>query len=206
MLFGGAADAMRRQALPPIREALARRASAGAPPRDAAILDVACGAGAFLRELKANFPAARVAGLDLSPDYLSLAAERLADWRRGVDFVHAPAEEMPFEDASFDVVTSVYLFHELPQKVRLAVAREVARVLKPGGVFVFVDTIMEGDHPPFDGLLARFPVQFHEPYYAEYVRSDVAALFEEAGLQVDGVDRAFLSRVMTLRKPDAARG
>ena len=200
VLFGGGADAMRRRALPPILAEIRRLADEGRKPSTLTLLDVACGAGGFTRELKANAPACSVIGLDLSPDYLGLAAERLAGWRRGVDFVQGPAEAMPIDEASIDIGASVFLFHELPKKARAAAAKEFARVLKPGGLFVFVDTILKGDHPPFDGLLDLFPVQFHEPYYADYVRSDPAALFEQAGLEVEDVSRAYFSRIMTLRK------
>ena len=83
---------------------------------------------------------AKAAGVPLPP---LPAALRAAEETRDVDekkdlgrceFVQAAAESMPFPDASFDAVTCVYLFHELPPAVRKEVAREAARVLKPGGV------------------------------------------------------------------------
>ncbi|MGE0723560.1 MAG: trans-aconitate 2-methyltransferase, partial [Alphaproteobacteria bacterium] len=75
VLFGGAADAMRRAALPPIGEALA---GAG---RDAVLLDVACGTGRFLAMVKDNWPRLRVVGIDLSAAYLGRARRALAPWR-----------------------------------------------------------------------------------------------------------------------------
>ena len=201
VLFAGGADAMRRRALPAILAEHARLARAGWAPAEITLLDVACGAGGFTRTLKANLPRAQVIGVDLSPDYLSLAADRLSAWRRGVRLLQAPAENMPLADGSVDIGVNVFLFHELPNKARAAVARECARVLRPGGLFVHVDTIVKGDHAPFDGLLDVFPVQFHEPYYADYVRSNPAADFEAAGLTVESVERAYFARIMILRKP-----
>ncbi|MBL8671266.1 MAG: ubiquinone biosynthesis methyltransferase UbiE, partial [Alphaproteobacteria bacterium] len=61
-------------------------------------------------------------------------------------------------------------------------------------------SIQKGDHAPFDALLDAFPIQFHEPYYADFVRSDLPALFAAAGFRVESVERAFMSRVMTLRR------
>src|SRR5579862_7698712 len=67
VLFGGGAAAMRRQALVPLRAALGRRGKASA----AWLLDIGCGTGAFLREVKRNYPRISVAGLDLSAPYLA---------------------------------------------------------------------------------------------------------------------------------------
>ena len=52
----------------------------------------------------------------------------------------------------------------------------------------------------YDGLLERFPVAFHEPYYADYIRHDLTALFEAAGLKVEQVETVYLSRLMVLTK------
>ena len=54
---------------------------------------------------------------------------------------------IPLPDASQDIVTTVFLFHELPPEVRRRVAAEMARVLKPGGLLVFIDSLQMGDRP-----------------------------------------------------------
>ncbi|MBI3516704.1 MAG: class I SAM-dependent methyltransferase [Proteobacteria bacterium] len=188
VLFLGGADAMRRQALPALRAGLADRP-------DARLLDVACGTGRFLSFVKDNFPGLRVTGLDLSPAYLDQAARTLRRWD-GIELVHANAEAMPLADASVDAVTCVYLFHELPRAVRAQVTAEIARVLKPGGTFVLVDSLQRGDRPLYDPLLERFPVSFHEPYYADYIGLDLRALLADSGLTVDVIELAFLSKVV----------
>ncbi|MCP5432375.1 MAG: class I SAM-dependent methyltransferase [Alphaproteobacteria bacterium] len=193
-LFSGAADAMRRQALPPIAETLK-----GRDQRKARLLDVACGTGRLLGFVKDNFPRLPALGVDLSPAYLDFARERLAAFS-GLDFVRANAERLPFEDGEFDVATAVFLFHELPPKARAAVAREMARVTKAGGRIVLVDSVQYGDHPPYDGLLDYFPAHFHEPYYAGYAREDFSRLFGAAGARQLSAERAFLSKVMVFGK------
>jgi ubiquinone/menaquinone biosynthesis C-methylase UbiE len=60
-------------------------------------------------------------------------------------------------------VTSIFVFHELPPKVRRVAFREFARVMKPGGRFVLVDSLQRGDQPDYDGLIELFPQNFHEP-------------------------------------------
>ena len=82
---------------------------------------------------------------------------------------------MPFSDATFDAVTCVYLLHELPPAARAAVAKEAARVLKPGGVLVLADSIQLGDRPHVDRHLGRFG-DFNEPYYRSYIREELVAL------------------------------
>jgi ubiquinone/menaquinone biosynthesis C-methylase UbiE len=188
VLFLGGADAMRRQALPALRERLGTRA-------DVRLLDVACGTGRFLSAIKQNFPTWQATGLDLSPPYLEAAGQALAPWP-GLALVQANAETMPLPDASIDAVTCIYLFHELPRAVRATVVGEIARVLRPGGTLVLVDSLQRGDEPLYDPLLERFPVSFHEPYYADYVGHDLAALLADAGLTVDTTERAFLSKVV----------
>ena len=193
VLFGGAAAAMRRQALVPLKAALAGRPIAG---RDAArLLDVGCGTGRFLREVKANYPRLRVTGLDLSPHYLSVARRELAPWSR-VRFVEGAAEDMPFAEAEFDVVTCIYLFHELPPRVRRAAAAEISRVLKPGGTLIFVDSLQPGDEPDYDALLELFPLAFHEPYYASYLREDLASLWRPDFSPVERFP-AYFSKVLS---------
>jgi ubiquinone/menaquinone biosynthesis C-methylase UbiE len=195
VLFNGAADAMRRQALAALARHLKGRRLAEAP-----LLDVACGTGRFLRMVKHNWPRLPVTGLDLSRPYLAKAQRLLAPWS-WTWLVEGAAERLPFADASLALVTSIYLFHELPRPVRAEVAREMARVLRPGGLLVFVDSLQQGDEPAFDGLLDLFPAAYHEPYYRDYVRQDVAALFADAGLRPLDKARAHMSKVVVAVKP-----
>ena len=194
VLFTGGADAMRRQALVPLAEFLHDRRSA-----EMRMIDIACGTGRFLTFVKDNYPRLQVTALDLSPDYLEQAARNLRRWR-GVETRQAAAEATGLPDASYDLASCIFLFHELPPKVRPQVAAELARILKPGGRLLFVDSIQKGDQSSYDGLLDYFPVAFHEPYYSSYVTTDLESLFAEAGLKTLSVERAYFSRIMVLEK------
>ncbi len=201
VLFGGAAAAMRRQALVPLRAALQRRRP-GQPV--ARLLDVACGTGGFLREVKRNFPRLSVTGLDLSSPYLEVAQRRLADWSR-VSLVEGAAEAMPFADAEFDIVTCIYLFHELPHRVRQGVAAEIARVLQPGGTLILVDSLQTGDESDYDALLDYFPLAFHEPYYTSYLVEDLDRLLKPA-FTPEERSLAYFSKVIAYRRGSPSPG
>jgi ubiquinone/menaquinone biosynthesis C-methylase UbiE len=194
-LFRGSAFAMRRQALVPIADFMP-----GRDQRNVRLLDVACGTGRFLREVRRVYPAMGLAGLDLSRPYLREAEVHLSGLR-GVQWIEGNAEAIPLAYASQDIVTSIYLFHELPPEVRRTVVAEIARVLKPGGLFVFIDSLQRGDRPGgWDGFLDGFPERFHEPYFRHYTIDDLDGVFTAVGLHAVATWPAFLSKLMVRRK------
>jgi ubiquinone/menaquinone biosynthesis C-methylase UbiE len=193
VLFTGAADVMRRRALKPIADWMTGRSQ-----RNLRGVDVGCGTGRLLAAVHEAWPGMRLSGLDLSAPYLG-EARRLVGKTARVKLIEGAAEKLPFEDRSLDLVFSSFLMHELPQDVRLEVLREMARVVKPDGLIVIVDSLQKGDHPAWDGLLDLFPHYFHEPYYAEYANGSLTAWANDAGLALYDSERAFLSCVSALR-------
>ncbi len=195
-LFAGTADVMRRQVIPPIT----RHLSASAAPAPRRLLDVACGTGRTLAQIGAAHPDLKLYGLDLSPFYLQearAALEAIPD----VSLVAENAEAMPFADGLFDVVTSVYLFHELPRNARRRVLREMARVLKPGGLLVIEDSAQYAEASEIAFFLDRFPEDFHEPFYRDYLKDDLRLPIEQAGLVVTDVVPTFVAKVVVAQKP-----
>jgi SAM-dependent methyltransferase len=93
------------------------------------VLDVATGPGYVAERAAAH--GARVVGVDLAVGMLELARARVA----GVELLRADAEELPFDDASFDAVVGGFVVNHLPNPER-ALA-EAARVLVPGGRVAF---------------------------------------------------------------------
>ena len=158
------------------------------------------GTGRFLDAVKQAYPRINAVASDLSEAYLAEAEEYLEPWS-GIDFVPANAEQLPFEDGELDVVTSIYLYHEVPPKVRRIIAAEFARVLKPGGRLIFMDSLQMGDVEGYDGVLQSFPLNFHEPFYGSYIKEDLPAIFEEAGLTHIRSEPVFLSKMVVCDKP-----
>jgi SAM-dependent methyltransferase len=126
-------------------------------PGSGRLLDVGCGTGAHsaaLSELGWS-----VVGVDISADMLRLARER------GLEIVHADAADLPFADHSFDASVSFWTHTDVDDFRE--VAREVARVLRPGAPFVYV-----GLHPSYVGphgrfLFARGVPELHSGYRDE---------------------------------------
>jgi ubiquinone/menaquinone biosynthesis C-methylase UbiE len=194
VLFRGTANAMRRQALPPLAEAFS-----GRDQRKLRLLDLGCGTGRFLDFVKQAWPRLPVIGVDLSEAYIRHARRHLKRWAR-TNLVIANAEAVPVPDASCDAATSIFVLHELPSEVRRAVIREAARVLKPGGRLILVDSLQHGDEPNYDAILARFPETYHEPYFESYVDEDFRAIARRCGLTHRRDIKAFVSKVMVFDK------
>src|SRR5262249_56060523 len=96
-------------------------------------------------------------------------------------------------DASEEGVTSIFMFHELPPKVRRIVFCEFARVLKRGGRLVVVDSLQIGDQPDYDGMLELFPQSYHEPYYSSYLKENFPSIAADCGLAHTRDVNAFVS-------------
>ncbi|MEM8715501.1 MAG: class I SAM-dependent methyltransferase [Cyanobacteria bacterium P01_G01_bin.4] len=196
LLFGGSADIMRRRVIRPIIDTV------GLPDKSTRILDVACGTGRTLRMLRGAFPEAKLFGTDLSPAYLRKANQLLSELPGELpQLLQANAEELPFADEAFDIVTSVFLFHELPGEARQNVINEAARVLKPGGLIVICDSIQMDDSPELNELMDSFDTTFHEPYYRDYIRDDLGQRLQTAGCKMLDTEVHFMSRYNIARKP-----
>ncbi|MGV6801332.1 MAG: class I SAM-dependent methyltransferase [bacterium] len=197
-LFTGAAGAMRRQALIPIGQEITRLAARGRAPGDIELLDLACGTAPLLADVKDNFPKLNCTAYDLSPDYLAEARDKLRDYR-AIDYIQGAAENITLADQSVDMVVTVYLFHELPPKIRQQVLAEIKRVLKPGGLYLNLDTIQYGDIKGLDILLETFPRAFYEPYYESYCNYNWRQEAAKYGFTVENENLGFLTKMTALR-------
>ena len=194
LLFRGLADVMRRQVIPPITRYVREHGS------NVRLLDVACGTGRTLHQISRAHPELRLFGVDLSPAYVRIARQRLADVGE-IALAVENGEALPFADGAFDIATSVYLFHELPRNARRNVLREMFRVTKPGGLVVLEDSCQVAESAEIEFALREFPREFHEPFYADYLEDDLAAAMREVGFVVESVEAHLVAKVVVARRP-----
>lgn len=114
------------------------------------VLDVGSGRGGTVDTLLRYFAPASVTGVDLSPAAVAFC-RRSSGGRAG--FAVADAQHLPFRDGAFDVVTNVESAHCYPDPD--AFYAEVARVLGPGGVFLYTDLLETSTLEERQALLAR---------------------------------------------------
>lgn len=104
------------------------------------LLDVACGTGTLAIAAKQQVgPAGAVTGLDASAEMIDRARAKAESARLDIAFVNGTAQELPFDDAQFDIVMGTLMLHHLSKPLRTAFAREALRVLKPAGRLLLID-------------------------------------------------------------------
>jgi SAM-dependent methyltransferase len=137
-------------------------------PHIRSLLSVGCGPGVFLRELAENHPEIKIVGVDMSPERVRIAQERLRSLPNARVCV-GNALSLPFGADSFDLVFCRFLMEYLPDK--LHAVQEMARVCSSGGKVLLQD---------LDGQLV-----WHYPEDAELQNSTERILSHLAGTGFD---------------------
>lgn len=202
--FGSQASAYLKSAVHAAGRDLERLSARLADFPDARLLDMGCGAG------HASFIAAaqvkEVIAYDLSEQMLSVVNG--AAKTRGIFNIMTQqgyAEVLPFDDGSFDVVISRYSAHHWHDVGKAL--REVKRVLKPGGVVIFMDVMSPG-HPVLDIWLQTVEALRDTSHVRNYSSGEWLSLFNDAGLVsqnllCDRLNLEFTSWIARMRTPEA---
>jgi len=109
--------------------------ASGADLKNKDLLEVGCGRGGGLSYVNRTFEPKTVTGIDLGKQAIKFCNSFYKE--EGGTFVHANAQDLPFEDNSFDAVLNVESSHRYPQMEEFL--SEVVRVLRPGGHLLFID-------------------------------------------------------------------
>lgn len=144
------------------------------------VLDVGCGTGTLALEAKRAQPDADVVGLDGDPDVLERARRKAEAAGVEIQFDQGLSTALPYPDDSFDVALATLLFHHLTGANKQTTAREIARVLRPGGALHVADW-----GRPSDPLMALLFWQIRLFDGLEQTQANGAgalpAIFEEGG-------------------------
>ena len=108
------------------------------------VLDVGCGTGNLLRSTGKRHRDVELSGVDPDPKALARAARKARRARVAVRFDRGFAQELPYPDGSFDRVFSSLMLHHLDTASKDALFAEVRRVLRPDGVLVLTDMVVDG--------------------------------------------------------------
>jgi SAM-dependent methyltransferase len=147
------------------------------------LLDVATGAGNVA--IPAAQAGARVTGLDLTPKLLEVARARAAEAGLQVDFLEGDAEELPFEDDSFDCVTSCFGVMFAPRHE--VAAGELARVARPGAKVVVTAWTPEGLNGQMFKTMSSYmpaPPEGLRPPFMWGSEDHVRSLLEPSGAEI----------------------
>ena len=144
------------------------------------VMDLGCGTGTLAIMAKQAQPNAEVVGLDADPEMLKVALAKKDQEKLDVKFEVGFTNALPYPDASFDRVLSSIMIHHLKTPDKEKTAREVYRVLKPGGQLHVIDF---GKPSTFYGrLLGPFLHKFEEAN--DNIDGRLPIMFREAGLKV----------------------
>jgi 2-polyprenyl-6-hydroxyphenyl methylase/3-demethylubiquinone-9 3-methyltransferase len=163
------------------RDALTRQL--GRQPEALSVLDVGCGGGILSEEFAKV--GCRVTGLDPSVPSLETARKHAAMEGLTIDYRQGSGEDMPFEEGSFDIVVCCDVLEHVNDLEKTL--REVARVIKPGGMFCY-DTINRTEESRKANIFAAqdfvltsfFPKDTH--VWEKFITpSEVLSLFEKVG-------------------------
>lgn len=152
------------------------------------ILDVATGAGRFARVLAQAFrDYQEIVGIDISEEFVAKAKEEHQDL---VARFHAmPADQLEFEEASFDTVAISNALHHMEDPV--AVLREMRRVLKGRGLFVVremkreTETPQQETHVLFHTLIARIDRLLGQTHSPSFPKSEILEMVRRAGVEIE---------------------
>ena len=172
------------------------------------VLDVGCGTGTLAIWLKQDQPQAEIRGVDGDPAVLAIAARKADASAAGVRFDQAMSYDLPYADDEFDRVVTSLFFHHLSPTAKRETAREILRVLRPGGELHVADW-----GKPANGLMRALflLVQFLDGFRStrENVMGQLPTIFGEAGFEGVGQRQRFSTMFGTLalyaaRKPGFA--
>lgn len=147
------------------------------------ILDMGCSAGASSVPYAQAFPDAEVHALDIGAAMLRYAHARAEGLGARVYFHQLDAAATDFDDASFDLIVSHNLFHEISDETRRGMLAETWRLLAPGGMCLHQDVAIQNrTRSLFEQVERSWDVEFNnEPFWECYADAEIVSEMRSAG-------------------------
>jgi SAM-dependent methyltransferase len=165
------------------REATAHAIDKMSLSKDQHVLDIGCGIGGTARYMAEKI-GCKVTGIDLTPEYISIAKTLtdLTGLGSKVTYKVASALDMPFESKTFDAVITIHVAMNIPERATLY--SEIARVMKPGATLCIYDVMKKSDES------FSFPVPWAESAVTSHLTTpeEMRTLLNDAGFDVREVD------------------
>gem|GEM_PF-198923 len=149
------------------------------------VLEIGCGQGFGMKIILEQFGAASVQGFDLDPRMVRRAQKRMRRYASRAEVSVGDATAIAAADESFDAVFDFGVLHHV--EIWEDAVREIARVLKPGGIFAFEEVSKEA----LDSWIYR--LLFKHPEQDRFTVDDFVAALERHGIVVDDNLRSFWS-------------
>lgn len=142
------------------------------------VLELGVGTG---KNLEFHPPDADVTAIDLSPGMLARAKRRADRLGLSTPLIVADAQELPFADASFDIVVATFLFCSVPMPLRGL--QEARRVLVPGGRLHLLEHVLSTKWPVRNLMRWLDPLPFH--IWGAHIDRETVAIVRDAGFQIE---------------------
>ncbi|MBQ9313703.1 MAG: class I SAM-dependent methyltransferase [Clostridia bacterium] len=132
------------------------------------VLDIGCGSGALAISVAKRNPKARIIGLDrwgkeyASYNKLLCESNAKAEEVNNIEFIQGDATKLPFEDNTFDAITSNYCIHNIPSSDRKKILLELFRVLRKGGTFAIHDIFSKNKYGDMQKFMSELKAQGYE--------------------------------------------
>ena len=162
------------------------------------VLDVGCGTGSLTIIAKKKVgEKGEVTGLDLSSQMIERAKQKAEKYDLNITFCEGSIDNLEFSDSCFDVVISSWMFHHLPINIKKDGLKEIHRVLKNDGRFLFFDFCK----PHYIIGYIIVPLFIWTNYLREHILGRIPKYFEDAGFNnIDLKKKGIFTEIYLMEK------
>ena len=171
------------------------------------IVDFGCSIGISTEYLFLSYPTKQIIGIDLSPYFIAVASHRNNKLQYDINYLHENIENTTLDSNVCDMVTCMFVLHEVPKDISIKIIQEAHRILKPNGVLVLVDLDQEKLKKTLSITNFRlWAFETTEPHIQQYYNNNLIELLYSNGFgsiesySNDPMNTIFISRKMDFKQ------